>query len=42
VLLSGNDDLVEQERRAGFRALKKPFDVRDLLAAVERPTGADR
>lgn len=42
LLLSANDELVAQERRAGFPALVKPFAVHALLAAIETPVGVAR
>lgn len=40
LLLSGDDALVEREQRAGFPAMKKPFEIHALLAAIEQPIGA--
>ncbi len=36
ILTSANEELVEQEVRAGFPALRKPFTLWALLAAVAR------
>jgi CheY-like chemotaxis protein len=42
VLVSGDGDLVDQEARAGFPALRKPFALRAILQAVETPAGGAR